>query len=1030
MLKEYFDLLVVVPLEEELHQVMGVFPGTENRSTSTEFRYVVDSGVSAIKILLVQQDGMGKTNAYKATASALDNFDVGIVICIGIAGSLSADIGLGDVCYSGSVIDVYENSKASDKDGHISLEFSPTHYDTPKEITTALNFTRILPDFKTKYEAWQREREEFAHQALDIPVISRKHQIERIGLPNTRNGAIACGSVSKSDIYNQKLRALDRKVLAIETESGGVFEAAAARGIPGLTIRGISDYADERKSELELGTFGAVRRIAAANAASFLRLQMSNLDFLSVLSSRREALNRVVAISPVPVESHNGLLSFLRKLGEEVDGKLRELSPEFRLQPKGYRLPIPRVREVDFSSSIGLSSEADPIDVRDAIRGRRVLLITIPRSYPDQSLSWVLADDLLTTELDGKQVIPVVVNGETLSPPNSGLRHVVAQHIMLDDILGAATQWIFLIDNIPLQSRNRLNFLVAQMAQYPEAKFIFITRTETNVLRESDFITRTSATLYKVCDISFSEIAYFIQKNFQMTGSEAEVIALRLRDTFSQFRLSAHPTYFAGIPRETLSALLQANRRAELIQLAVDGFLTFVVADDPADVTLSRTTRSRFLRNLVVALRVEKQSFDQEKLLAFTRAFSAEYDFDIDPMEFIHSFVEKGILFFDSDKVHFSLPFIESYLTALELKSRDDLAIKYFSIDSPDFDLQSFDLYAELGASEALVDRVTKNLADKLSELSTERPDSYILLGQELQPSILKRPSQLLVLQDALKSAMEEARSNSGDKERKQHLLDIADRIKETAAKRSEEEGQKAPHGSLSREAQLISLIQAWIVGSVLLGSGAEHLNANTKRTLVNRLVQLATLIIDIWTRVYVAVDFQKIKAELTSESAIASIIHSNDGQIDLKESRQLVNNLADFLEFSFLSLPFRRIVHQLCEQARHRVLATSVEKANVSGEMESIIHAAWLADIDGQRGRALLKNALRELPTAPFFRFVLASHFVMRVYWSHWRQEDRLALLEAADETIKPLSIQFKKPELKRFISKSKKPRAPSAKL
>jgi hypothetical protein len=33
MLKEYFDLLVVVPLEEELQEVMEVFPGTENLST-------------------------------------------------------------------------------------------------------------------------------------------------------------------------------------------------------------------------------------------------------------------------------------------------------------------------------------------------------------------------------------------------------------------------------------------------------------------------------------------------------------------------------------------------------------------------------------------------------------------------------------------------------------------------------------------------------------------------------------------------------------------------------------------------------------------------------------------------------------------------------------------------------------------------------------------------------------------------------------------------------------------------------------
>src|SRR5689334_7861321 len=101
---------------------------------------------------------------------------------------------------------------------------------------------------------------------------------------------------------------------------------------------------------------------------------------------------------------------------------------------------------------------------------------------------------------------------------------------------------------------------------------------------ESEFVTQLAADVFEICDISFLEISYFIQKNFSMTGTEAQVIALRLRDIFNEFSLAAHPTYFAGIPRETLSALLQANRRAELIQLAVDGFLTIVVAEDLSDV--------------------------------------------------------------------------------------------------------------------------------------------------------------------------------------------------------------------------------------------------------------------------------------------------------------------------------------------------------------------------------------------------------------------------------------------------------------
>src|SRR5690606_18588410 len=140
--------------------------------------------------------------------------------------------------------------------------------------------------------------------------------------------------------------------------------------------------------------------------------------------------------------------------------------------------------------------------------------------------------------------------------------------------------------------------------KYQDAKCVFIARGDDALVGESTFTTRSAATHYDSCSISFLEIAHFIQKNFGMSGGDSEVVAKRLRDTFNQFRLDAHPTYFAGIPRETLSALLQANRRAELIQLAVDGFLTFIVAGDKADVSLGRTTRARFLRSLALELKL------------------------------------------------------------------------------------------------------------------------------------------------------------------------------------------------------------------------------------------------------------------------------------------------------------------------------------------------------------------------------------------------------------------------------------------
>jgi hypothetical protein len=43
MPKEYYDLALIVPLEEELQQVLATFPLVEDRSTATQFRCIASS---------------------------------------------------------------------------------------------------------------------------------------------------------------------------------------------------------------------------------------------------------------------------------------------------------------------------------------------------------------------------------------------------------------------------------------------------------------------------------------------------------------------------------------------------------------------------------------------------------------------------------------------------------------------------------------------------------------------------------------------------------------------------------------------------------------------------------------------------------------------------------------------------------------------------------------------------------------------------------------------------------------------------
>jgi hypothetical protein len=295
-----------------------------------------------------------------------------------------------------------------------------------------------------------------------------------------------------------------------------------------------------------------------------------------------------------------------------------------------------------------------------------------------------------------------------------------------------------------------------------------------------------------------------------MTGSEAEVIALRLRDTFNRFNLSAHPTYFAGIPREGLSALLQANRRAELIQLAVDGFLTFVVAGDLADITLSRTTRSRFLRKLAVALRVEKRNFDQAELIRFTRNFASKHDFEIDPIQFIHAFIDKGVLYFEGDAIRFSLSFIESYLLALELTQNEALAADYFMFEASDFDLYTFDLYCEISPSERLIQALMRDLESKIEDIHQRRQSDHILLDITAKLPAIESKDRLKAVQRQLRAATKAVQEARNDAAEKQRLLDIADRIREQAARQSESVSGLSSDSSADSQDWLVSAAQSW----------------------------------------------------------------------------------------------------------------------------------------------------------------------------------------------------------------------------
>ena len=112
--KPYVDFLVLLPLEDELLEFTRHFPSVNNVSTEIAWRHFVDPGDTGYRILAAQCISSGRIQAVNALQDAYLKYDIGVVVCIGIAGGLSTDLRLGDVCYTGTVTDVFDNAKASD----------------------------------------------------------------------------------------------------------------------------------------------------------------------------------------------------------------------------------------------------------------------------------------------------------------------------------------------------------------------------------------------------------------------------------------------------------------------------------------------------------------------------------------------------------------------------------------------------------------------------------------------------------------------------------------------------------------------------------------------------------------------------------------------------------------------------------------------------------------------------------------------------------------------------------------------------
>lgn len=1015
------NIVVLIALAEEHDVFTELFPPlSEDVSTSRNVRLRHEIEHDEFTLTSVLATEMGADAATDSIYSCLSDLEPDLVVCLGIAGSLSSDANLADVCVSNKIIDVLHNSKIADvptrrrRIAHgqsktrvkapaskaTTLQLSSRSFSVVPNLQAACRFLRSHPLQSNLYQAlldgfsdrWER--------------LSLKHDLAALGILNDQVnefhvGPIVCGPVSVSREFNNQLKDIDRKVLAIETESGGVFRVCADKGIPALTIRGISDKADKNKSTLETSLKSDLRYLAMQNACAFLQAMLKNKAFLDEAS--RHASQRTET-KQMPSDDSSPQNHF-RVAQDAINTYLEKASADFKSRPVSAPLPLPRIRRASLSEAVGDADET-PLSIFDALSEDRRVFIKIPRSYPEKHLAWYVAASLLNNEIDGKQILPVVLDADAVTPPRRTLRNEIGEALWkaLDD---PTFRSVLIVSEPDFDSATKSHFLTQNLAELGSIPIIVVSKAESPIETIDAFKIANGLTEYLTASMPLAEIANYLEKAFDMVPEEADVVATRLDDTFSKFRLHTHPAYFIGLQETVLDDLIAANQRAELIQLAVDGILTFVVANDSSLSKLSRTSREEFLSELSFAMRVRKESFTKVDLIGRAESFGKRKALELDPIEFVRGFFLFGLLNDVGGKVEFSLPFLEAFLLSELLRMDPGSAKEYFNPSQDDFDQFTFDLYCELGADECVVNHIVEFAVNALSACE-DVPN--ILSGKAVVPRALSSSAAMVALAKQMGEATEKMTgepSSPNIRQEKQRLVDAREAVSERVGAEKNAIRKAPPEEAKAEFKMLDDLSISCTLLATMIGSGAERLEGVPKRRIAALLLTSSERFLHMWTKNRNRINFDHIRQNILSDDSIKGLIETLDLFEDRQEEvRKSLSLFVDDQELRLLTGPLATILHRTAIYAGVRNLRPVVTSAKPKNNMEEILRAVWLMEIDANLGKDATKKAFRGFKGASLVRLTTASHFMWRIFWHHWRMGSRVSFAETAKAVLAPMGL------------------------
>jgi nucleoside phosphorylase len=255
MISSQAQVGLLVALPEELAQIQKQLVRHSGRQqmhgrSGCDYELFCHPDHEDLTIACGTSSGIGILNASLAAHRIVTDVRPGLIVMIGIAGSLSNDAQLGDAVIANAVVHYLAEAKAVDK-GKAAFDLRLDGQTTPIDPRLTDTIRRFIDELHRDEQTWENLRIPFSKQEYlsDAAMQQRRRAAE---LPQVLFGKVASGDVTCGSRNFQKLLTTkDRKLLAIDMESAGAATVATNFRIPWFFVRGISDYSDETKTELD-----------------------------------------------------------------------------------------------------------------------------------------------------------------------------------------------------------------------------------------------------------------------------------------------------------------------------------------------------------------------------------------------------------------------------------------------------------------------------------------------------------------------------------------------------------------------------------------------------------------------------------------------------------------------------------------------------------------------------------------------------------------------------------------------------------